>query len=224
MTNTIDGVGTARQDGAAIGIEPPSSESEGVPSRPMLASGVELLGEFKGSGFESPIRLVRRDSRFIQVTDLLYRVAELSDGTRDLDHIAAAVSEQSEWLLSADQVSRLLKAKLIPMGIVAPDGDHHSINEEEEEELEEDEDPGEEDPLAGSRRVSSTFKVNLRTRILPQSLIAILTRYLQYLYAPPVLIGVLGACAAGQAWLYLVHGAGPSVRKNKKKRNEEDIR
>jgi putative peptide zinc metalloprotease protein len=48
-----------------------------------LADGVELLGEYKGSGYSQPPSLVRRaDGQVIQVSALLYRVACRIDGAR----------------------------------------------------------------------------------------------------------------------------------------------
>ena len=61
--------------------------------RPRLADGVELLGEFKDSGFSQPPFLVRRaDGQVIQMSRLLYLVASQLDGTRGPDAIADAAS------------------------------------------------------------------------------------------------------------------------------------
>jgi hypothetical protein len=54
---------------------------------PRLADGVELLGEYKDSGYVQPPSLVRRpDGQVIQMSRLLYQVTCQIDGSRDLRH------------------------------------------------------------------------------------------------------------------------------------------
>ena len=53
---------------------------------PRLAEGIELIGEFEDSGFKEPPLLARRaDGQVVQLTQLLYLVAEACDGARDVD-------------------------------------------------------------------------------------------------------------------------------------------
>jgi hypothetical protein len=52
----------------------------GVPGHPALAANVELLGEMQETGFKESQWLTRRGDRFIQLTGLLYRMAEAADG------------------------------------------------------------------------------------------------------------------------------------------------
>ena len=62
-----------------------SSDSTGrgdVTRAPQLAPNVELSGEMQESGFAKQQWLAQRDGRFIQLTELLYRVAEQADGER----------------------------------------------------------------------------------------------------------------------------------------------
>ena len=62
----------------------PSQSPEDAPGPPRLAEGVELLGEYQGSGYSQPPSLVRRaDGQVIQMSPLLYQVACRIDGTRD---------------------------------------------------------------------------------------------------------------------------------------------
>ncbi|MDQ1374276.1 MAG: putative peptide zinc metalloprotease protein, partial [Actinomycetota bacterium] len=66
----------------------------GTERPPQLADGVELIGDYGGSGFKEPPSLVRRnDGQVIQLTELLYLVAKYSDGSRDADAIGAKVTE-----------------------------------------------------------------------------------------------------------------------------------
>ena len=57
--------------------------------QPRLADGVELLGEFRDSGFKEPPSLVRRkDGQVLQLPRLLYLVAESLDGSHTSAEIA----------------------------------------------------------------------------------------------------------------------------------------
>ena len=59
--------------------------------RPALAPDVELVGEFQGTGFAEPQWLVRRGDRFVQLTELLYRIAEQADGRRTVEEIVTVL-------------------------------------------------------------------------------------------------------------------------------------
>ena len=62
-----------------------------VRASPRLADGVELLGEYQGSGYSQPPSLVRRaDGQVIQMSPLLYQVACRIDGSRGPAAIADA--------------------------------------------------------------------------------------------------------------------------------------
>jgi len=60
-----------------------------VSERPALAPQVHLSGQMQASGFTEPLWLIQRDGQFLQVSQLLYRVAELANGERTLGEIAA---------------------------------------------------------------------------------------------------------------------------------------
>src|SRR4051794_15600261 len=60
----------------------------------VLADGVELIGEYEGSGFREPPLLARRaDGQMIQLSRLLYLIAAACDGRRDAASVAAVVTE-----------------------------------------------------------------------------------------------------------------------------------
>ena len=91
-----------------------------VPVAPRLALGVELLGEFKNSGYNPPPFLVRRpDGQVIQMSRLLYLVAALIDGIRSSAAIAELASADLGRSLGADQVRYIITAKLLPLGLIA---------------------------------------------------------------------------------------------------------
>src|SRR4051812_22623277 len=96
--------------------------SEGPPTeKPRLAKGIELIGKYEGSGFkEAPYIARRADGQVIQLAPLLYVMAELSDGQRTTEEIAAAVSEAIQRGVSADNVRQLVEERLRPLGVIAP--------------------------------------------------------------------------------------------------------
>ena len=103
--------------------QPPGETPVSVASPPRLADGVELLGAYKNSAYSKPPSLVRRaDGQVIQMSPLLYQVACRIDGSRGADAIAALVSADLGRSLDAEQVSYLITAKLLPLGIVADGG------------------------------------------------------------------------------------------------------
>jgi hypothetical protein len=50
--------------------------------RPRLAANVSLIGEMPETGFTEQQWLIQRAGRFVQVTELLYRIAEHADGAQ----------------------------------------------------------------------------------------------------------------------------------------------
>src|ERR671913_11613 len=93
-----------------MGITAEVAASPAPPVRPRAevlrrADGIELIGEFEDSGFRHPPLLARRaDGQVVQLTELLYAVAEASDGRRDVHAVATAVSEHVGKTVSADNV------------------------------------------------------------------------------------------------------------------------
>ena len=172
----------------------PAPETAVVPERPALAPTIVLSGTMTESGFAEPQWIIQRDGQFIQLTELLYRVAEQIDGQRDLAAIAQRMSATINRDVTADNVRQLIASKLIPLGIVVQaDGTVAGTGSTE-----------------GVAR--SPLKINLKTKVLPRGLITPLTNVLKVLYYPPVLIAVLIASLATQGWLFFVHGVAGSVR------------
>src|SRR5437870_9774559 len=89
-----------------------------MPERPARAPNVRLVGAMPGTGFTDQQWLVQRGAEFVQLTELLYRVAECADGERTLQEIAQAVTASTEWIVDADGVRRIVQTKLLPLGLV----------------------------------------------------------------------------------------------------------
>jgi putative peptide zinc metalloprotease protein len=153
-----------------------------VPERPALAPAVQLIGEMKDTGFKDRQWLVRRGERFIQTTELLYRVAEQATGERTLEEMAAGVTESTDWLVSADDVRRLIQSRLIPLGLIAA-ADGRGVGEDRER---------------------SVLQIRAGVKMLGPRIIDPITRVLQVLHAPPVLILFLIAALVAHGWLYAV--------------------
>jgi putative peptide zinc metalloprotease protein len=103
-------------------VESASVADTAVGGVPRLAEGVELIGEYQGSGFQEPRYILRRgDGQVIQLPRLLYLLASSLDGRRDLQQVAALLSAEFGRLVAAQQVSYLIENRLRPVGIVAAD-------------------------------------------------------------------------------------------------------
>jgi putative peptide zinc metalloprotease protein len=160
-----------------------------VPERPALAEGVELAGQMEDSAYEQQPWLVLRNGGFVQVSELLYRLAEACDGQRDHEAIARALSEAIGRRATADNVRQLLERKLIPMGIV-PKSDGTVVN------------------VGGGAGNRSPLKISLKTAQVPPRLVQPLARVFGVLFAPPIALGILAVAGAAIGWLLFVHGVG----------------
>ena len=160
-----------------------------VPDRPALALGVELAGEMKESGFTEQQWLVQRDGQFVQLTELLYRVCEQADGERTVDEIADAVSGTSAWTITGDQVRYLIANKLAPLGLVQMSAGAEPVAAPAV------------DPIA------RPLGLNMRATMIGPRVIDPITRVLQVLYAPVVLVPMLAAITVAHVWLYAERGS-----------------
>src|SRR3954452_7774303 len=103
---------------AGPAVSPPAPPREGEPLA--LADGIELIGEYEGSGFKEPPLLARRsDGQVIQLPRLGYLIAGAADGRRDADAVAAVVSERYGRNISGRSVRFLVERTLRPLGVLA---------------------------------------------------------------------------------------------------------
>jgi putative peptide zinc metalloprotease protein len=153
---------------------------------PRLAEGVELLGEYQGSGYSQPPSLVRRaDGQVIQMSPLLYGVTSRIDGSRDPAAIADLVRGDLGRSLTADQVGYLITKKLLPLGIVAAEG-----------------------APAAAPKANPLFALRARATLLPERAANAAGVLLRPLFRWPVVAAVIGSVAAVDYWLFAVHGLG----------------
>ncbi len=157
---------------------------------PRLAEGVELLGEYQGSGYSQPPSLVRRaDGQVIQMSALLYGVTCRIDGCRGPAAIADLVSGDLGRSLTADQVRYLITAKLLPLGIVAAEG-----------------------APAAPPKARPLFALRARGTLLPGRAANAAGVLLRPLFRWPVVAAVAVTVAAVDYWLFAVHGLGAGVQ------------
>jgi putative peptide zinc metalloprotease protein len=156
-----------------------------LPERPALAPGIRLAGQMHESAFQDPPWLLERQGAgYVQVTELLYRIAELCDGTRDFDELARAVSKKTGRGVSADNVKQLVRAQLVMKGLVQT-GDGQVVQ---------------------TPSARSLLAINMRQRMIGSEALEPAARALELLFWPPILLTVLAAALLTQAWLYFVHG------------------
>jgi putative peptide zinc metalloprotease protein len=168
----------------------PSAGAPGPGQVPRLAGGVELLGEYQGSGYSQPPSLVRRaDGQVIQMSALLYGVACRIDGSRDPAAIAGLVSEDLGRSLTAEQVRYLITAKLLPLGIVAAEG-----------------------AQAAAPKASPLLALRARGTLLPERAANAAGTLLRPLFRWPVVVAVVVSITAADWWLFAVHGLGGGAR------------
>src|SRR2546426_2791263 len=91
-----------------------------VPNRPVLAPGVQLAGEFAGGAFKDQQWLIEQNGHFVQVPELLYRIAQYANGERTLDEIASLITTSTDWIATPEQVATIIGAKLLPLMIAEP--------------------------------------------------------------------------------------------------------
>jgi putative peptide zinc metalloprotease protein len=193
----------ARLVGGTISIETPPSPSSPPPGRaeraqgaagnhvPSLANGVELMGEYEGSGYKEPRYLARRsDGQLIQLTALLYMVAEEIDGKSDFEEIARKVGDRYGRAITADNVETLITKSLLPDGFIAgPDGAQPELKKP--------------DPLLALK-----FKIT----VLPQGAVNLIAGMLRPLFWPPVIVAALVGLGVLDVWYFGIHGVGQSLR------------
>ncbi|MGH3344983.1 MAG: hypothetical protein ACRDPK_19370 [Carbonactinosporaceae bacterium] len=164
-------------------VRPQTAEGGGGPAIPRLADGVQLLGEYEGSGFSDPRYLVERpDQQMILVSRLLYVVAGVLDGRRDLDEAAALASEHYGQRLSADGLRFLIEGKLGPLGIATFGGDLRK--------------PPRADPL---------LSLSFRGVLAPARVTRVIGALFAPLFRPAVIVVTLVALVGLDTWL-IMHG------------------
>jgi putative peptide zinc metalloprotease protein len=192
MTDTTTTTVTEESETEVLPVADQAPVSEGPPTeKPHLAIGIELIGKYEGSGFKDPPYIARReDGQVIQLAPLLYLIAELSDGQRTNEEIAAAVSEAIKRGVSADNVRQLVEERLRPLGVIAAaDGSEPEL-----------------------RKADPLLALKLRAALVPERVVNGITKVFKPLFLPPVVLAVLAGLVALDVWLFAFHGVAQSLR------------
>ncbi|KPI05180.1 hypothetical protein OK074_0318 [Actinobacteria bacterium OK074] len=158
------------------------------PLVPRLSTGLQLHGEYQGSGFTEPKFIARRgDGQVVQLSRLLYLVAASVDGERDIETIAHRVSGRFGREVSADNVRYLVEKKLDPLGVTVPDG----VAEEQ----------------ITAPRTDLLLALKGHRVIFDERRSAKIAGAFAWLHRPLVVVAVLAAMAGLDVWLFAFYGA-----------------
>jgi putative peptide zinc metalloprotease protein len=150
-----------------------------------LLPGVELLGRVEGSGLREPPHYVRRpDGQVVQLSELLFVVAEHALRDRSLEEIAERAGARLGVRIRPDQARYILEKKLHPLGVVTgPDGSAPKLE-----------------------RLDPLLALKFRVAVLRPRAVRAIAAPLTVLFAAPVVVAVLASLAAFDVWLFAVHG------------------
>jgi putative peptide zinc metalloprotease protein len=172
----------------AASSAPPSASQKPPVAVPTRAVGVELLGQYQGSGYRQPPWLVRRgDGQTVQTSRLLYQVLTSVDGRRDSAGIAAAVSAASGRSVSAENVDYLLDHKLRPLGLLASDRS------------------------ATAPTANPLLALQARRTLVSARGSNAAALVLRPLFRPVVVVAVLVAFFSLDYWVFVMHGLGAGL-------------
>ena len=157
---------------------------------PALATGVTLIGEFEGTGYVKPHYLARKgNGSVVQLSELLFFVADACDGSRSVSQVAAEVSDRAGRAVSDENVTTLLD-KLRPLGVItAADGSSPDIEKA--------------DPF---------LALKFRTSLVSERGTQLLTLPFRPLFFLPLVLAAVAALVAFDLWLFFVHGLAQGVR------------
>jgi putative peptide zinc metalloprotease protein len=165
---------------AEISAGEPARSSANWETAPVLAPGVELMGEYQGSGLKQATFLARTAAgQVAQLSRLLWLVLGAVDGTRVIEEIAVSVSAEFGRTVSAGNVEYLLETKLIPLGMVASG----------------------EGAVSAATPDAAILALRLRGTLIPDSAVQVVARLFQPLFLPPIVIAVLGLLVTADLWL-----------------------
>jgi putative peptide zinc metalloprotease protein len=160
---------------------------------PRLADGIELIGEYQGSGFTEPRYIVRRaDGQVIQLPRLLFLLAAGVDGKRNLAQLADVLSTEFGKLVQPDQVSYLIDNRLRPVGIVAPD-------------------PAVGTPAKVAVKSDPLLALKFRVGIIPERVVWRIAGFFHSMFWPPVILAMLAAFVALDVLIIAEGGLGQVV-------------
>jgi putative peptide zinc metalloprotease protein len=183
----------------------------------MSTDTLEFLGQYQGSGLREPPYLIRRpDGQVVQVSRLIYLVAEAlrpgepegpvePEADRSLGGVAASISDAYGREISADNVAYLIQHKLAPAGLLSrPDGadapgvDADDNGEDGDSDAAERRSPGTTESLA---RAKPLLALRMRVPLVPARAHRVASSALVPLFRLPIVIAALVGLVAVDVWL-----------------------
>jgi putative peptide zinc metalloprotease protein len=158
---------------------------------PRLADGVELIGEFAGSGYKEPPYIARRaDGQVVYMGKLFFLVAEEIDGHARYDEIAERATDRARLELDGESAHYIVNEKLRPLGLVASeDGATPKLN-----------------------KIDPLLALKYRFGVVSERVVNLIATILRPAFTPVAVAAVLGALAAVDVWLFGFHGIAQSLR------------
>jgi putative peptide zinc metalloprotease protein len=154
-------------------------------ARPLVVAGTSLAGEYTDSGFKEPSFLARRaDGQVVQLSRLLYLIAEASDGSSDCHAIAESVSDRFGRSVSASNVAYLCQRKLIPLGVLTTEAAAPVTR------------------VRAAPAATPLLGLKFRVALVPEGVVRAVARVLGPLFSPPVVAAALAGLAYFDFWLW----------------------
>ncbi|MGH3849296.1 MAG: hypothetical protein ACRDRT_06290, partial [Pseudonocardiaceae bacterium] len=172
---------------------------------PRLADGVELIGEYQGSGFREPRYIVRRaDGQVIQLPRLLYLLASTVDGQRDQEQVARVLSAELGKVVQAEQVAFLVDNRLHPVGIVAADSGGAQADARA--------DPAQANPAPKIKlKADPLLALKFRVGVVPEPVVWRIAGAFAPMFWPPVILALLAGFVGLDAVIIAQGGLGRVV-------------
>jgi putative peptide zinc metalloprotease protein len=150
---------------------------------PQLRPGVELVGEYQGSGLAETTYLVKKPAgQVMQISRLLFLVLEAIDGIRPAGEVAERTSTAFGRTVTADNVGYLVATKFVPLGLVAGGGPDSALPADQPDDQ----------PL---------LTLKLRRTMIGEAGVQVLARIFEPLFTPFVVVAVLAGLIGSDAWL-----------------------
>jgi putative peptide zinc metalloprotease protein len=167
------------------------SHDSAAAAPPRLAPGVELIGQFTGSGFREATYIARRsDGQVVHIGELFFLVAQAIDGKKGYDEIARCVTERAKLKLDGELARYIVEDKLRSTGLVA---DRNGAPPK-------------------LRRVDPLLALRFRVGVVPEHVVHAITTVLWPLFLPVAVISVLTGLVVVDVWLFGFHGIAQSLR------------
>ncbi|MEU4209257.1 hypothetical protein AB0F13_04480 [Streptomyces sp. NPDC026206] len=176
------------------------STEAGRAEEPALVDGIELVGEFEGSGYREPPHLVcRPDGQIVRLPALLYQVVRALDGRHRerpggepvMAWVAAELCRETGRRFTTGHVAFLIDKKLAPLGVTTYSD-------------------GSPPPLTPKDNPFLAFR--FRLAVVPEHVTWFLSGLFAWLFRPLLVAGALGAFAAGEVWLWTTQDTGAALQ------------